>query len=84
MPNLLNRKLRQGVPGKMLLTDITYVPYGNNHMAYLSYIKDGNSNDILTHHTSGRITLDIATTIIEKLIKNHKNDLHKDAFIHSN
>lgn len=83
VPNLLNRNFKQGVPGKVLLTDITYLPYGNNQMAYLSCIKDGSSNDILAHHTSGRITLDIATTTIDKLIKNHKNDLHEEAFIHS-
>ena len=83
VPNLLNRNFKQGIPGKVLLTDITYLPYGNNQMAYLSCIKDGSSNDILAHHVSGRITLDIATITIDKLIKNHKDELHKDAFIHS-
>lgn len=52
-------------------------------MAYLSYIKDGSSNDIFAHHVSGRITLDIAATTINKLIRNHKNMLHKEALIHS-
>ena len=47
-------------------------------MAYLSVIKDSSSNDILAYHVSDRITLDIATTAIYKLIS-----LHKDAFIHS-
>ena len=83
VPNLLNRNFKQGIPGKVLLTDITYLPYGNNQMAYLSCIKDGSSNDILAHHVSERITLDIATTTIHKLIKNHKNMLHREAFIHS-
>ena len=40
-------------------------------------------NDILAHHLSGNITLNIAITTIDKLIENHKDDLHKDAFIHS-
>jgi len=39
VPNLLNREFKQGIPGKILLTDITYLPYGDNHMAYLSTIK---------------------------------------------
>lgn len=36
VPNLLERNFKQGIPGKVLLTDITYLPYGNGHMAYLS------------------------------------------------
>jgi len=83
VPNILQRNFKQGVPGKVLLTDITYIKYGMNQMAYLSVIKDGSSNDILAHYTSSRITLDIAIETIDKLIANHKNHLHKDAFIHS-
>ena len=83
VPNLLERNFKQGTPGKVLLTDITYIPYGDNHMAYLSTIKDGSSNEILAYHVSNSITLDIATTTIDKLISKHKNKLHKDAFIHS-
>lgn len=30
VPNLLNRNFKQENPGKVLLTDITYLPYGNN------------------------------------------------------
>lgn len=83
VPNLLDRNFKQDVPEKVLLTDITYLPYGNNHMAYLSTIKDASSNVILTYHVSDSIKLDIATTTIDKLLKQHKNNLHKDAFIHS-
>jgi len=83
VPNLLERDFKQGIPGKVLLTDITYLPYGINRMAYLSTIKDGSSNDILAYHVSDRITLDIATTTIDKLISMHKDNLHADAFIHS-
>lgn len=83
VPNKLNRKFRQGIPGKVLLTDITYLKYNNGKTAYLSVVKDSCSNDILSYHTSGRMTLDIATTTIEKLIQNHKADLHPEAFIHS-
>ena len=83
VPNLLERNFKQGIPGKVLLTDITYLPYGNNRMAYLSTIKDGSSNDILAYHVSDSIKLDIATTTIDKLIAQHKDNLHEDAFIHS-
>lgn len=83
VPNILERNFKQGIPGKVLLTDITYIQYGMNQTAYLSVIKDSSSNDILSHHTSGRITLDIALTTVDNLILNHKNNLHKDVFIHS-
>lgn len=82
VPNLLNREFRQGVAGKVLLTDISYIPY-NGKMAYLSTIKDGSTNEILAYHVSDRITLDIATTTVKKLFRNKRVKLQPDAFIHS-
>lgn len=81
--NQLNREFKQGVPGKVLLTDITYLPYNGNCMAYLSTVKDASTNEILAYQVSDRITLDIATQTIHKLVNNKKVSLHKDAFIHS-
>lgn len=83
VPNLLERNFKQNIPEKVLLTDITYLPYGDNRMAYLSTIKDASSNVILAYHVSDSIKLDIATTTINKLIEQHKDSLHEDAFIHS-
>lgn len=83
VPNLLNRNFKQEVVGKVLLTDITYLPYGASCMAYLSTIKDASTNEILSYNLSNRLTLEIATKTIDKLIIQHKNLLHKDAFIHS-
>lgn len=83
VPNILNRQFKQEVPGKVLLTDITYMPYGNSRMAYLSTIKDGSTNEILSYHLSERITLDIVTRTIDKLLRKHKSLFHKDVFIHS-
>lgn len=83
VPNKLNREFKQGIPAKVLLTDITYLPYGNNNMAYLSTIKDASTNEILAYHVSDRITLDIATETIKKLMKNKKVNIHNEAFIHS-
>ncbi|MFE5392922.1 IS3 family transposase, partial [Bacillus thuringiensis] len=79
--NKLNREFKQGIPGKVLLTDITYLPYNGNSMAYLSTVKDASTNEILAYHVSDRITLDIATKTIQKLMNNKKVTLHKDAFI---
>ncbi len=83
LPNLLNRQFKQNVPGKVLLTDITYLFYGNGKKAYLSTIKDGSTNEILAYNVSDRITLDIATDTLLKLKKNRKVKLAKGAFIHS-
>ena len=81
--NILNREFKQATPGKVLLTDITYLPYGSSKMAYLSTIKDSSTNEILAYQTSDRITLDIALDTIKKLVKNRRVTLTKDAFIHS-
>ncbi|WP_431026972.1 IS3 family transposase [Lysinibacillus sp. LZ02] len=83
VPNKLNREFKQRVPGKLLLTDITYLPYNGKRMAYLSTVKDASTNEILAYHVSDRITLDIATKTIEKLVRNQKIKLQPDAFIHS-
>ncbi|WP_110926184.1 IS3 family transposase [Bacillus massiliglaciei] len=83
VPNKLNREFKQGVPGKVLLTDITYLPYNRNCMAYLSTVKDASTNEILAYHVSDRITLDIAIKTLQKLMNNKKVTLHSEAFIHS-
>ena len=83
VPNLLNREFKQYIPGKVLLTDITYLPYGASKIAYLSTIKDSSTNEILAYHVSENITLDIATITIKKLIRNRRKLLHPEAFIHS-
>lgn len=82
-PNLLNRQFKQNIPGKVLLTDITYLFYGKGKKAYLSTIKDGSTNEILAYNVSDQITLDLATDTLVKLKNNRKVKLAKDAFIHS-
>ena len=59
VPNILNREFKQGIAGKVLLTDITYMPYGASCMAYLSTIKDTSTNEILAYHFSNRLTLEL-------------------------
>lgn len=81
--NILNREFKQNVPGKVLLTDITYLPYANSQMAYLSTILDASTGEVLAYHQSENITLDIATETIHKLVKQKKVKLSEDVFIHS-
>lgn len=83
LPNSLQRNFKQGIPGLVLLTDITYLPYGTKSTAYLSTILDASTGEVLAHHVSDRITLNIATDTIIKLKKQKRLKLNKDAFIHS-
>ncbi|MFJ8100097.1 IS3 family transposase [Lysinibacillus sp. NPDC096212] len=82
LPNLLNRQFKQGVAGKVLLTDITYLSYGKGKRAYLSTIKDAETNEILAYEVSDKITLDIALNTLRNLKKNGIK-LAENAFIHS-
>lgn len=79
--NELQRNFKQGVAGKVLLTDITYLTYRNGKRAYLSTIKDAETNEILAYEVSNSLQLDIALNTLKKLRKH--THLTKDAFIHS-
>ncbi|MBP0727361.1 IS3 family transposase [Bacillus sp. RG28] len=82
-PNLLNRQFKQDIPGKVLLTDITYLFYEKGQKAYLSTIKDGTTGEILAYHLSDRMTIDLAINTLLKLKKNRNFKKAKDALIHS-
>ncbi len=83
VPNLLNRQFKQGIPGKVLLTDITYLFYGKGQKAYLSVIKDGSTSEVLAYHISERMTVELATDTLLKLKRNKNFKKAKDALIHS-
>nr|WP_317955365.1 IS3 family transposase [Paenibacillus chitinolyticus] len=83
VPNLLNREFKQNIPGKVLLTDITYLVYGSGKKAYLSTIKDSSTNEIVAYHVSDRITMELATDTLLKLKKNRRFKKAEGAFIHS-
>lgn len=82
-PNLLKRQFNQGKPGKVLLTDITYLNYGRTSRAYLSVILDGSSGEALAYQISNRMTMELATDTLEKLKKNKRFKKHQDTLIHS-
>lgn len=52
-------------------------------MGYLSTVLDASTGEVLSHNLSRRIELSIATETIEKLVKQKRLKLHKEAFIHS-
>lgn len=83
VPNLLERQFNQDKPGKVLLTDITYLNFGRNSRAYLSVILDGSSGEALAYHVSDNMTIKLATDTLEKLKKNRRFKKQNDTLIHS-
>lgn len=83
VPNTLERNFKQGIPGKVLLTDITYLFYDSGKKAYLSTVLDGSTGELLASKLSSSLTIDIATDTINNLVRNAKDILTIDAFIHS-
>jgi len=83
VPNKLQRDFKKGIPGLVLLTDITYLPYGRSEMAYLSTVLDASTGELLAYNLSTRFTMTLATDTIKNLMKQRRLKLHKDAYIHS-
>lgn len=82
-PNLLNRQFDQGEPEKVLLTDITYIPYEKGLMAYFSCVKDGATKQILAHHLSKSLEMSIVDRTLDKLFERLHGTIHPEAMIHS-
>lgn len=83
MRNLVNRIFKTGIPYNILLTNITYLFYGNNKKCYLSTIKDAETNEILAYYISENMTLDISLETIKKLHRKRKLMLSEKIIIHS-
>lgn len=80
--NLLNRKFIEYGPRKVLLTDITYLPY-NGKFAYLSTVLDAYTRQILSYVLSDSLEVDFVLETVEKLVRNHGIELTKETIIHS-
>ena len=81
--NLVNRIFKTGVPYNVLLTDITYLFYGNNKKCYLSTIKDAETNEILSYYISENITLDMSIETVKLLHRKRTIALSDTVIIHS-
>ena len=79
-PNKLERRFKEGNPGQILLTDITYLTYDFNKRAYLSGVKDGVTNEIIAYKASQ--SLDV--TFVEETMDQLKQiELDPNALINS-
>lgn len=80
--NLPERKFTEYGPRKVLLTDITYIPY-NGKFAYLSTILDAYTKQILSYVLSDSLEVDFVLETVKKLVEEHGIGLTKETLIHS-
>ena len=80
--NLLNRQFTAYGPRKVLLTDITYIPY-NGTFCYLSTILDAYTKQILSYVLSDSLEMDFVLETVNKLIRDYGIELNKETLMHS-
>jgi transposase InsO family protein len=83
IPNRLNRQFKQDEPGKVLLTDITYLSYASGKTAYLSCVKDVATREILAYELSSSLSMGIVYRTLAKLEESLGGNIHPEAMIHS-
>ncbi len=80
--NLVNREFTKYGPRKILLTDITYIPY-NGKFCYLSTILDAFTKQILAYVLSDSLEVDFVLETVNILIEKHGIDITTETIIHS-
>lgn len=80
--NRVKREFRQHGARKILLTDITYIPFKYG-FCYLSVIKDAYTEQILSYVLSESLEVDFVLETVKQLIRNHGDTLSPDTIIHS-
>lgn len=80
--NLVQREFRDHGKRKILLTDITYLPY-NGTFAYLSTILDAFTKQILSYVISDSLKIDFVLLTVEKLVTDHGISLSAETILHS-
>ncbi len=80
--NRVKREFRQHGPRKILLTDITYIPYKKG-FCYLSVIKDAYTEQVLSYVLSESLEVDFVLLTVQQLIENHGSTLQTETLLHS-
>lgn len=80
--NRVNREFRMHGPRKILLTDITYIPY-NGIFCYLSVIKDAFTEQVLSYKLSESLEVDFVLETLHQLVQNHGVTLDTETLVHS-
>lgn len=80
--NLVERQFTVHGPRKILLTDITYIPY-NGRFCYLSTILDAYTRQILSYVLSESLEVDFVLQTVQQLVEKHGVSLQSETIIHS-
>lgn len=80
--NLVKREFEKYGPRKILLTDITYIPY-NGKFCYLSTILDAFTKQILSYVLSECLEVDFVLGTVNLMIENHGISFSTETIIHS-
>lgn len=80
--NHLQREFREHGPRAVLLTDITYIPVGDDFY-YLSVIMDAFTKQILAYQFSESLEVDFVLETVKQLMRNHGTTLNQQTLIHS-
>ena len=82
-PNILDRRFRDFGPRKVLLTDITYLHFGNSQLCYLSTVKDAYTKEILSYDLSLNLKEQFVLNTFRRLNLIHGKTLTPDTIVHS-
>lgn len=80
--NLVNREFTEHGPRQILLTDITYINYGDGR-CYLSTILDAYTHEILAYVLSGSLEVDFVLETVNNMVEKHGISLDAETLIHS-
>lgn len=80
--NLLNREFEAHGARKVLLTDITYIPY-HGTFCCLSTILDAFTKQVLAYRVSESLEIDFVLETVHSLIREHGISLSAETLIHS-
>lgn len=81
-PNHVDRKFKSYGPQKVLLTDITYIPF-NGSFVYLSVILDAYTMQVLSYVLSQSLEVDFVLQTVEGLVRFQSSFLECETYIHS-
>lgn len=80
--NLVKREFKAYGPRKILLTDITYIPY-DGRFCYLSTILDAFTKQILSYVVSESLEVDFVLETVNQMVEEHGISLNTETIIHS-
>ena len=77
--NIVKRHFKDMGPRYVILTDITYLFYGNCRKCYVSVMKDAYTNEILGYAVSSSMEEDFVLDTVKMCMSNHKHEIPQNA-----